>query len=158
MAKPSKRQRRHVRALDAQPSATHLNKERAAFLRRRRQIVRLTWLFVLLVLLIAASLLVALLAPDPVPRLARCLADRGATVYCSDLLDICQEQKRVFGFAFAEIPYVNCDFSDACASVGNETWPLWTIGDRRLEGVQSLSQLAAASGCPFDTIKGDSDG
>lgn len=94
-------------------------------------------------------------APGAVAALARCLADKGATMYGAYWCSHCKNEKRAFGDAFRFIPYVECTAEPKkCLVAGVEGYPTWILGnDTRLEGEQGLEKLARAAGCawPVDT-------
>jgi uncharacterized membrane protein len=83
--------------------------------------------------------------------LARHLRDSGARFYGAHWCPACREQKRLFGGAANELPYVECDPAgpgarpDLCAQANVRSFPTWTIGGQRREGVTSLDTLATLS-------------
>lgn len=84
--------------------------------------------------------------------LARHLSDTGARFYGAHWCPACREQKRLFGDAADGLPYVECDPAGAgarpelCAQANVRTFPTWTVGGNRREGVTSLETLATLSG------------
>jgi len=95
---------------------------------------------------------------------AQCLRERGVTMYGADWCPHCQDQKAMFGSAFARVPYVECpDEPKLCQSKGIQSYPTWILSDppattlsvearqggRKLEGVQKVETLARESGCTF---------
>jgi uncharacterized membrane protein len=84
--------------------------------------------------------------------LARHLRDTGARFYGAYWCPACNEQKRLFGNAAGQLPYVECDprgaggRPDLCAQVNVRAFPTWTIAGQRREGVLPLETLAAMSG------------
>ena len=84
--------------------------------------------------------------------LARHLSDTGARFYGAYWCPACREQKRLFGNAASALPYVECDAAgagarpDLCTQANVRTFPTWTIGGNRREGVTSLDTLATLSG------------
>ena len=84
--------------------------------------------------------------------LARHLRDSGARFYGAHWCPACREQKRLFGGAASELPYVECDAAgagarpDLCAQANVRSFPTWTIGTQRREGVIPLDTLATLSG------------
>jgi len=86
--------------------------------------------------------------------LAKHLADTGAKMYGAFWCSHCIEQKEYFGSG-AEIPYVEC-FPDgwergtpvakACDVAKVEGFPTWVINGKKLEGEQTLEELAKLSG------------
>jgi uncharacterized membrane protein/glutaredoxin len=84
-------------------------------------------------------------------ELARHLRAEGAVMYGAYWCPHCTEQKKLFGDAAAEVPYVECAKDgvngrpDLCEKAGVKAFPTWVMGTERREGVQSLSALAAFS-------------
>lgn len=79
---------------------------------------------------------------------AKCLAQKGATMYGASWCPHCQYQKSLFGTSFKYIPYVECpDNPKACLDHNVTGYPTWLIGSVRLEGQQSLDELAHISSC-----------
>jgi len=84
--------------------------------------------------------------------LARHLSDSGARFYGAYWCPACREQKRLFGNAGDALPYVECDAAgagarpDLCSQANVRTFPTWTVGGNRREGVTSLETLATLSG------------
>ena len=79
------------------------------------------------------------------------LRDRGAIFYGAWWCPACFQQKNLFGKeAGNRLPYVECDQDDGgrqrCSAAGIRAFPTWDLpGKPRLEGVQSLEELAAWS-------------
>lgn len=94
-------------------------------------------------------------APAAVTALARCLADKGTTMYGAYWCSHCKNEKRAFGAAFQFILYVECTAEPKkCLAAGVEGYPTWILGDgTHLEGEQGLQKLTRAAGCawPVDT-------
>ncbi len=88
---------------------------------------------------------------------AQCLASKKVTMYGAYWCVHCQNQKKLFGDAFKEVPYVECtEQTKRCESKGVQGFPTWFVpdekgGEQKFEGEQSLEALAAASGCPLST-------
>ena len=86
--------------------------------------------------------------------LARHLASTRAVMYGAFWCPHCQEQKEMFAEASGMLPYVECDPKgagarpDLCEKASVKSFPTWVIGDQRLEGTQSLDELAKASKFP----------
>ena len=91
---------------------------------------------------------------DPqLKALAIHLADSGAKFYGAYWCPRCQKQKAVFEASAERLPYVECSsagrgsaLTKPCAKERIKSYPTWTIGDRRLTGLQTPRSLAAASG------------
>lgn len=84
--------------------------------------------------------------------LARHLRDTGARFYGAHWCPACRAQKRLFGNAADQLPYVECDPGgagarpDLCAQASVRSYPTWTIQGTRREGVIPLDTLATLSG------------
>ncbi|MFA5828933.1 MAG: hypothetical protein WC843_00340 [Candidatus Gracilibacteria bacterium] len=79
--------------------------------------------------------------------LASCLTQKGIVMYGVDTCENCQNQKQIFGPAFAQIKYVNCDFNKICDERGYKYYPVWTDDKKTLLGLQTLPDLAKFSSC-----------
>lgn len=92
-------------------------------------------------------------APDPkLEALAQHLDRSGAVFYGAFWCPSCQDQKSLFGNAADDLPYFECSpngrnagMAFECASENVTTFPTWTIGNRRLTGVQTPEDLARYS-------------
>ena len=94
-----------------------------------------------------------------VANLAACLASKNITMYGADWCPHCQNEKRAFGDAFKQIPYVECpDNPQKCLDMGIKGYPTWVWPDgysptgspvkgKRLEGEQGIDKLTEESGC-----------
>ena len=80
--------------------------------------------------------------------IAQCLTENGFSMYGADWCPHCQEQKRMFGTAFEDINYVNCELDrQQCQEANVQGIPMWSDGNVRLEGTQTPGRLAEAAGC-----------
>lgn len=81
--------------------------------------------------------------------LAKCLAERGVTMYGSAGCSHCLQQKKMFGENFSVIPYVECPKDPLrCIQAGIQAYPTWVFSDgKKLQGVQTFGALAEAGGC-----------
>lgn len=136
-----------VKAIHAAPPA--VNPERLAAAKRRRRKLLLTWAIVLSALVLVGLIVYQLLPKEPAgDSFARCLTEKGAVMYGTDLCSHCQDQKRLFGSTFAAVTFVNCDYSAACKEKNVSRIPTWIFADgTRLEGKQPLERLAEMTGC-----------
>ncbi len=114
--------------------------------------IRISGLF--LVLLIGLSLFVVsgCVTPDNEPvdmeTFAKCLTEKGATMYGSQSCSHCKHQKEMFGENFVHINYVDCAVNmNTCISEGIRGYPTWKIGGNSYEGVQELATLGRLTGC-----------
>ena len=146
-------------------SATIMALLLAALIRRRPpagprwtslQPARLAWLgggvAVVTIALAAGAFMLTAPASPYQEALARHLTASGARFYGAFWCSACREQKRLFGSAADELPYVECDARgpgarpDLCAQAGVRAYPTWTIQGTRQEGVTSPETLARLSG------------
>jgi thiol-disulfide isomerase/thioredoxin len=93
-------------------------------------------------------------APDGALALAQCMAEKGTTFYGAFWCPHCQKQKKLFGSAAKELPYVECSTADGkgqlqvCIDKGVKSYPTWEFGDgTRLTGELSFDTLREKSGC-----------
>ncbi len=84
---------------------------------------------------------------------ARCLTEKGATMYGADWCPHCQNEKNAFGDSFRLVPYVECpDEPKLCLEKGIEGYPTWILGNgKQLVGEQGMEKLSEESGCPLPT-------
>ncbi|TSC85463.1 MAG: thioredoxin [Microgenomates group bacterium Gr01-1014_16] len=112
-------------------------------------------LSVVLVILVLLGGAVFLTRPPSAPsaqldQFAKCLADKGITMYGADWCPHCQNQKKLFGSSFQYVPYVECpNVPKLCVDKGVNGYPTWILGDTKLEGEQSLAKLSEISSCPL---------
>jgi hypothetical protein len=83
--------------------------------------------------------------------LAEHLRSSGALFYGAWWCPACFRQKHLFGKeAGNRLPYVECDKTDSgrerCRTSGIRAYPTWILGERRLEGIQTIEQLSEWSG------------
>lgn len=82
-------------------------------------------------------------------RLANCMTENGLIMYGTTRCSHCQTQKALFGDAFANVTYVDCDEDrQVCLDAGVRGFPTWIDGENNaFPGTQTLDRLAAISGC-----------
>lgn len=92
-------------------------------------------------------------ALDP-GALAACVADSGAIFYGAHWCPYCARQRAAFDGHDDRLNYVECSEpgqrkqTAECARAGIRSYPTWELADgTRLSGLQSLDQLADATGC-----------
>lgn len=93
--------------------------------------------------------------PTNLGPFAECLKNKGVIFYGAFWCPHCQAQKKLFGNAVDQLPYVECSTPDArgqtsvCISKGINSYPTWTFGDgtEELTGEIALQTLADKSGC-----------
>lgn len=93
-------------------------------------------------------------SPTPADKLesfAKCLTQKGLTMYGKDSCDFCQKQKELFGAAFQFINYVECSVNEEiCSSKGIVGTPTWEdLSGKRYLGKQSLENLSQMANCPL---------
>lgn len=109
----------------------------------------------LIILVLAAAIVILFLIFRPkkpsanLDEFARCLAEKGITMYGAYWCPHCQNEKEAFGDSFRFVPYVECtEEPKKCADVGINGYPTWIFPDgRKLEGEQGLEKLSQESGC-----------
>ena len=87
-------------------------------------------------------------------QFAKCLSEKGVTMFGAYWCSHCQQQKKMFGKAWDEVNYVECSLpggkaqTEICKQAGIQSYPTWEFapGDR-LSGSLSFEQLGAKSGC-----------
>jgi len=82
---------------------------------------------------------------------AKCLAEKGITMYGTISCSWCQKEKFNFGTSFKYVPYVDClTETQKCLALNIESVPTWIFPNgERLVGYQGLEKLSQASGCPL---------
>ncbi|MEK7171390.1 MAG: hypothetical protein AAB739_00630 [Patescibacteria group bacterium] len=117
---------------------------------------------------LACTLLLSILltgCSDPVGdkyvSFAKCVTEKGATMYGTYWCSHCANQKAMFGkLGFAEINYIECDPRGAnakpelCLKNKVDGYPTWIFADgSRMEGEVPLPNLAEKTGCklPVET-------
>lgn len=91
---------------------------------------------------------------SPYDTFAQCLTDKNSTVYGAFWCPHCARQKELFGNSFEKVNYVECSLPDksgqteACISANITSYPTWEFSNgERVQGVQTLQQLAQKSSC-----------
>ena len=89
--------------------------------------------------------------PGRYDEFAKCLTEKGITMYGTEWCPHCQNQKAAFESSFQYVDYVDCDKSKGvCAAKGIEGYPTWIINGEKHAGEQPLARLAGLSGCSID--------
>lgn len=87
-------------------------------------------------------------APSNLDPFAKCLAEKGLTMYGAEWCPHCQNQKKLFGSSFQFVPYVECpNTPKLCLDKGVNGYPTWILGDTTLVGEQPLAKLSEISSC-----------
>jgi hypothetical protein len=108
---------------------------------------------ILAVVLLAATYSTASISKTDRTQLAKCLTAKGWVMYEAAGCKACAKQRRSFGSAFANIRTVECgNSSKKCTAQNIHYTPTWLLIKKgkvihRLEGNQSLDELAEVSGC-----------
>lgn len=93
-------------------------------------------------------------------KLAQCLTDKGAKFYGTYWCPHCANQKKAFGKAAKDLPYIECALpgvdrgkqTPECEAVTPKIdgYPTWIFADgTRMSGEIKPEKLAAKVGCPF---------
>ena len=92
--------------------------------------------------------------PTNLGPFATCLKDKGVVFYGAFWCPHCQNQKKMFGTAADQLPYVECSTPDgqgrtqACVEKEIKGYPTWVFPDgTRLSGEIPLQTLADKSSC-----------
>lgn len=92
---------------------------------------------------------------SPQGALAQCLASKGVRLYGTWWCGPCHMQERLFGDGASRLDETQCsapgsyDQLPVCTAANIRSYPTWVFPDgTRLEGVQSLQDLAAKAHCP----------
>jgi len=88
--------------------------------------------------------------PGQYDAFAKCLTQKGVTMYGLKTCSHCADQKAMFGSSFQYVTYVECSEQQAlCSSKGVTAVPSWEINGNIEVGVRPLADLSAATGCPL---------
>jgi hypothetical protein len=86
--------------------------------------------------------------------LAQCIKASGAEFFGTFWCPHCNNQKKMFGKAAGELPYIECSTEDGhgqlpvCKDNNIEVYPTWVFADgTRQSGEVSLRKLADKTGC-----------
>ena len=81
-------------------------------------------------------------------KFAKCLTEKGATVYVSTYCGHCKNQKEMFGDSLRYINQVECtENQQLCQEKGIKGVPTWIINGLPYSGVQSFERLSELTGC-----------
>jgi len=84
-------------------------------------------------------------------KFAKCLTEKGATLYASEYCGHCKNQKEMFGDSLKYINQVECsENQELCQQMGIQGVPTWIINGKSYVGVQSFETLSSATGCPLE--------
>jgi glutaredoxin len=117
-----------------------------------RSIKWLVWAVVGLAVLVFAYIIFA--PRENHDNFAKCLSDKGVTMYGAFWCPHCAAQKEDFGDSFQYVTYVECSNPDhtqneVCNQAGVQNYPTWMFADgSKLVGEQTLTTLGMKAGCP----------
>ena len=81
-------------------------------------------------------------------KFAKCLTERGATIYVIKTCSACNSQKKMFGDSLNYINLVECtENQHLCQEKGISRVPTWIINGLPYVGVQSFERLSELTGC-----------
>ena len=81
---------------------------------------------------------------------ASCLTDAGLKMYGTEWCGYCKKQKELFGDAFSNIDYIDCDENrDVCVEEGIQGYPTWKFNGQAYPGVQQFETLSELTACPL---------
>jgi len=81
---------------------------------------------------------------------AKCLTEKGVTMYGAEWCSHCKNQKKMFGSSFQYVNYVECPKNpNLCNSKGIQGYPTWEIDGELYSGERPLESLSSLSGCPL---------
>lgn len=80
---------------------------------------------------------------------AKCLTEKGVTMYGAKWCSHCQNQKRAFGDSWKFMNYVECpEQIKLCTEKNIQGFPTWEMPDgQKLIGEQELQTLSMETGC-----------
>ena len=129
--------------------------KRRATAKSRKLLISVAAVAVAMVMVIGLALIAAS-RPGPYDALAKCLTQKGYTMYGSRDCPHCKEQKAFFDKSFKRVNYVECAAPDGsgvnelCRIKDIKDLPTWiTPKGKKLVGVHSLGELADESSCPL---------
>jgi hypothetical protein len=82
---------------------------------------------------------------------AKCVADKGLTMYGAEWCGHCANERKAFGDAFKFISYVECPENiQLCTEKQINGYPTWIDGaGQKYEGAIGIKGIAQVSGCPL---------
>jgi len=112
-------------------------------------------LFGLTLLLLVGGLYLATKKPSGtvgnLDNYAKCLTEKGMTMYGAYWCQHCKNIKKLFGDSFKYVQYVECTVeTKTCTDKGVNGYPTFIFSDgSRLEGEITLSDFANKTSCPL---------
>lgn len=81
-------------------------------------------------------------------KFAKCLTEKGATLYVSKYCGYCKNQKEMFGDSLEYLNLVECtEKQELCQQKGIIGVPTWIIDELPYSGVQQFERLSELTGC-----------
>lgn len=113
---------------------------------------KIVYLVVIFAVILLGYLGYKMFSPPDYTSFATCLTEHNVIMYGTDWCPHCQNQKKMFGRAFKNVLYVNCDVSPICEEIGVKSYPTWSINGKLLDsGVKELEVLSRLSDCELPT-------
>jgi hypothetical protein len=86
---------------------------------------------------------------EPIDVFAKCISDKGFTLYGADWCPHCANERKAFGSAIKYINYVECTENvQLCIEKQINGYPTWIDGTgKKYEGALGLKGLSQISGC-----------
>lgn len=93
---------------------------------------------------------------SPEIKLAKCMTEKGTTLYTATWCGHCQNQKDAFKEGVDYLENVECSAMDgwsiACKDAGIRAVPTWILPDGTMKtGAMPLEKLADLTGCPYNS-------
>lgn len=87
-------------------------------------------------------------APGKYDDFAKCLTEKGATIYGNDFCQYTNQQLNSFGNSKKYLEYVKCiDNERLCNDKRVEITPTWEINNETYSGIQIFETLSQLTGC-----------
>lgn len=90
---------------------------------------------------------------------AQCLTNNGAVMYGAFWCPHCLDQKKMFGPAWSQIKFVECDprgqnaNPELCEQHNIKGFPTWEVNNKQLQGgLLGLDELSKATNCPLPAL------
>ena len=107
--------------------------------------------FLLLALIVIFSILTIYSyykKPGKYDSFAKCLSEKGVTVYGNDFCSYTMKQLGYFGKSKKYLNYIRCSENEQlCDEKGIKITPTWEINGKMYEQVQTFERLSELSGC-----------
>ena len=114
------------------------------------------WLFLAIVALVVGGVVLLLAGKNlrgnyptgNYDEFAKCLSEKGVSMYGTSWCSHCNNQKKAFGGSFQYVNYVECtENEDLCNEKGITGYPTWIIDGKQYSGGQTFSRLSELTGC-----------